>query len=292
MAMSSAAATCLRRPLAVLFALALTTSGAAAEGPVKGADFIRVVGDQMHQLEVVKVAPYGFLDQRSAIGQIAFNEDASTSVLTPFSGRVTRLIAKLGDQVRSGDPLLEIDSPEQVPPQHEFIAAQTARNKARSQLNLATIIEKRIRDLYEGKAAPFKELQQAQAQLAAAESDMRSTDTAFEAARVRLRILGRTDAEIAALEQQGTLSRVTRITAPIDGTVIVRKVGPGQFIRADSGEALYTIADLSMMWLKAEIFEQDIAFVRIGQEIEAKVLAAPNRIFKARISAINSASDL
>ena len=73
MAMSSAAATCLRRPLAVLFALALTTSSAAAEGPVKGADFIRVVGDQMHQLEVVKVVPYGFLDQRSAIGHIAFN---------------------------------------------------------------------------------------------------------------------------------------------------------------------------------------------------------------------------
>ena len=197
MAMSIAVTTCLHRPVAVLFALALTISVAAAEGPTKGADFIRVVADQMHQLEVVKVEPYAFLDQRSAIGQIAFNEDASTIVLTPFSGRVTRLIAKVGDQVRRGDPLLEIDSPEQVPPQNEFIAAQTARNKARSQLNLAQIVEKRVRDLYEGKAAPFKDLQQAEAQLAAAESDMRSTDTAFEAARIRLRILGRTDAEIS-----------------------------------------------------------------------------------------------
>jgi cobalt-zinc-cadmium efflux system membrane fusion protein len=281
----------LRRPVAVLFALALTTSSGAAEGPVKGADFIRVVGDQMHQLEVVKVAPYGFLDQRSAIGQIAFNEDASTIVLTPFSGRVTRLIAKIGDQVRSGDPLLEIDSPEQVPPQNEFIAAQTARNKARSQLNMATIIEKRVRDLYEGKAAPFKDLQQAEAQLTAAESDIRSTDTAFEAARIRLSILGRTDTEISTLEQHGTISRVARITAPIDGTVISRKVGPGQYVKADSGEALYVIADLSTMWLKAQIFEQDIAFVRVGQEIEAKVTAAPNRTFKARIANISSASD-
>ena len=291
MAMSIAATTCLRCPVAALFALALTTSLAADQGPVKGADFIRVVGDQMHQLEVVKVAPYGFLDQRSAIGQIAFNEDASTIVLTPFSGRVTRLIAKIGDQVRSGDPLLEIDSPEQVPPQNEFIAAQTARNKARSQLNLATIIEKRVRDLYEGKAAPFKDLQQAEVQLAAAESDMRSTDTAFQAARIRLRILGRTDTEISTLEQHGTISRVTRITAPIDGTVISRKVGPGQYVKADSGEALYVIADLSTMWLKAQIFEQDIAFVRVGQEIEAKVAAVPNRTFKARIANISSASD-
>ena len=123
------------------------------------------------------------------------------SLLSPFSGRVIRLIANVGNQVRRGDPLLEIDSVEQVSPQNEFIAAQAARNKARSQLNLAQIVEKRIRDLYEGKAAPFKELQQAQAQLAAAESDMRSADTAFEAVRVRLRILGRTDAEIATLEQ-------------------------------------------------------------------------------------------
>ena len=221
------------------------------EGTTKGRDYVRVVSDQMHQLEVVKVEPYAFRVQRSAIGQISFNEDATTIVVSPFSGRVIRLIANVGDQVRRGDPLLEIDSAEQVAPQHEFIAAQTARNKARSQLNLAQIVEKRIRDLYEGKAAPFKELQQAEAQLAAAESDMRSTDTAFEAARVRLRILGRTDAEIATLEQQGTLSRVTRITAPIDGTVILRKVGPGQYIKANFGEALYTIADLSTMWLKA-----------------------------------------
>jgi cobalt-zinc-cadmium efflux system membrane fusion protein len=121
---------------------------------------------------------------------------------------------------------------------------------------------------------------------------MRSADTGFDAARIRLRILGHTDEEISKLEQHGALSRVTRIAAPIGGTVIARKVGPGQHVRADSGEALYTIADLSTMWLKAQIFEQDIALVRVGQELEARIPAAPNRIFKARISAINSASDL
>jgi cobalt-zinc-cadmium efflux system membrane fusion protein len=292
MARSVAATTCLHRLTAVLSATALTTTFAAAEDPMKGTDYIRVGTGQMHQLEVVKVEARAFRVQRSAIGQIAYNEDASTVVLTPFSGRVIRLIAKVGDQVKSGEPLLEIDSPELVPPQNDFIAAQTARNKAHSQLNLARIVEKRARNLYEGKAAPFKDLQSAEAQLAAAENDTRSTDSAFEAARIRLRILGRTDEEISKLEHNGVLSRVTRITAPIDGTVIARKVGPGQHVRADSGEALYTIADLSTMWLKAHIFEQDIAFVRIGQEIEARIAAAPNRIFKARISAISSASDL
>ena len=83
---------------------------------------------------------------------------------------------------------------------------------------------------------------------------------------------GRTDEEILKLELTGMLSRVTTITAPIGGTVVSRKVGPGQHVKADLGDALYTIADLSTMWLKAQIFEQDIAQVRIGQEIEARVL--------------------
>jgi len=282
----------LLRLLAPLFGGTLMASFAMAEGPMKGADFLRVVPDQMHQLQIVTVRTYAFRAQTSAIGQIGYNEDASTVVLTPFSGRVTRLIARLGDQVKRGDPLLEIDSPEQFVQQNDFIAAQAAKRKAGSQHNLAQILENRVRGLHEGKAAPFKDVQQAEAQLAAAENDVRSADTAFEAARLRLRILGRTDEEILKLEETGTLSRVTTITAPINGTVVSRKVGPGQYVKADSSEALYTIADLSTMWLKAQIFEQDIAQVRIGQEIEARVSAVPDRIFKVRINAINSASDL
>src|ERR1700710_1673669 len=111
------------RLIAALLGVSLMTSSAVAEGPMKGADFIRVVPDQMHQLQIVKVETFAFRTQRSAIGQIGYNEDASTIVLTPFSGRVIRLIAKLGEQVKKGDPLLEIDSPEQLVPQNDFIAA-------------------------------------------------------------------------------------------------------------------------------------------------------------------------
>jgi len=89
MAMSLAATTYVHRLIAVLFGLALTTSVAVAESTTKGTETVRVVTDQMHQLQVVKVEPHAFRVQRSAIGQIAFNEDASTTVLTPFSGRVT-----------------------------------------------------------------------------------------------------------------------------------------------------------------------------------------------------------
>jgi cobalt-zinc-cadmium efflux system membrane fusion protein len=290
--MSSSAKTLARRLLAPLLGGTLMATLAQAEGSLKGPDSLRVVPDQMHQLQIVAAKGHVFRGQASAIGQIGYNEDASTVVLTPFSGRVTRLIARLGDQVKQGDPLLEIDSPEQFVQQNDFIAAQAARRKASSQRGLAQIQENRVRGLHEGKAAPSKDLQQAEAQLAAAENDLRAADAAFEAARVRLKILGRSEAEILKLEETGALSRVTTIVAPIDGTIVSRKVGPGQYVKADSGDALYTIADLSTMWLKAQIFEQDIAKVRVGQEIEARVSAVPDKVFRARVDAINSASDL
>ena len=120
----------LLRLLAPLFGGTLMASFAVAEGPMKGADFLRVVPDQMHQLQIVKVGTYAFRAQTSAIGQIGYNEDASTVVLTPFSGRVTRLIAKPGDQVKRGDPLLEIDSPEQFVPAERLHRSTGCKKKS------------------------------------------------------------------------------------------------------------------------------------------------------------------
>jgi cobalt-zinc-cadmium efflux system membrane fusion protein len=278
--------------LAALLHISLVASaGVAAQGLAKKSDIVRVTNDQMHQLGIVKVELYPFRVQELAIGQIAYNEDTSTAVLTPFPGRVTRLIAKIGDNVNRGDPLFEIDSPEVVQPQNDFIAAFSAMNKARSQLDLARIVEKRLKDLYEGKAAALKEYQQAQGQLVGAENDMRSAEMSLEAARARLRIVGFTDAEVAALKEKGTVRRATPIPAPIDGTVIARKVGPGQYVRNDTGEALYVIADLSTMWLKAQVPEKEISSIRVGQDVEVKVSALPDRVLRARVTAINAATD-
>jgi cobalt-zinc-cadmium efflux system membrane fusion protein len=264
---------------------------AAAQSTQKSGDGIRATADQMHQLDVVKVELYPFRLQKYAIGRIAYNEDASTDVLTPFPGRVTRLIAKIGDKVKRGDPLFYVDSSEVVQAQNDFIAAIAAVNKARSQLDLARIAEKRFNDLYHGKAAPLKEWQQAEAQLITAQNDMRSSEIALEAARERLRIIGLPDEEIAALQERGQMRRATPIPAPIDGTVVARKVGLGQYVRNDTAEALYTIADLSTMWLKALVPEQDIPLVRLGQELEVKISALPGRVFKARITAVSAATD-
>jgi membrane fusion protein, heavy metal efflux system len=260
--------------------------------PTKSGEAVRVTADQMHQLSVVPVETATFRVLRPAIGQIAFNEDASTVVLTPFSGRVTRLITRIGDEVKRGDPLFEIDSPEVVQVQTDLIAAVQAVEKSKSQLALAKRTLDRQSGLLADKATSQREHDQARADYAAAESDTRTVEGTLAASRNRLRVLvGRSDAEVARVERDRLINPLITINAPIDGTVIARKIGPGQYVRSDSGEPLYSLADLSTMWLKANVPENDIPHVRVGQAIEVKVTALPDRVFKARIVAIGAASD-
>jgi membrane fusion protein, heavy metal efflux system len=253
---------------------------------------VRVTPDQMHQLSIVKVVPYPFRLQKQAIGQIAFNEDASTLVLTPFSGRVTRVIGKLGDDVRRGDPLFEIDSPEVVQAQTDLIGAFQGLQKSRSQLALAKRVLDRLTNLVANSAVSQREVDQAQNEFAAAEFDLRTAEGTLTSARNRLRvIIGRDPAEVERVERERVVNPLITINAEIDGTIIGRKIGPGQYVRSDAGEALYAIADLSTMWLKANVPEFDSPLIRAGQEIEVRVAALPGRVFRARITAVGASSD-
>jgi cobalt-zinc-cadmium efflux system membrane fusion protein len=279
--------------------LVLTLSGCdqpAATSPVaqvphKG-DIIEVSADRMHQIEVVKIIAASFPLKKSAIGQIAFNEDASTVVFSPFYGRVTKIFAKIGDKVQRGQPLFEIDSPEVVQAQTDLIAAVHARDKAKSQLMIAQRQAERQVRLLKSQATSGREVDQAVNDQAAAESDMKTAEGALNAARNRLRvIIGRDQEEVDRVERERVINPLITINSPIDGTVITRRIGPGQYVRTDATEALYSIADLSTMWLKANVPEVDIPLVRVGQEIEVMVNAIPDRVFKAQIIAIGAASD-
>src|SRR5205807_4298715 len=126
-----------------------------------------------------------------------------------YSGRVTKLLAKPGDTVGRSQPLFVIEAADMVQAQNDFVAATSAVNKARSQLALAEIVEKRHRDLYKEKAVALRELEQSQAALVAAQNDMHAAETALEAVRNRLRILGKTDQEITSFEQTGKINAET-----------------------------------------------------------------------------------
>src|SRR5262249_51040061 len=136
------------------------------------------------------------------------------------------------------------------------------------------------------------EVDQARNEQAAADSDFQTAQGTLTATRNRMRVIvGRDQAEVERVERERTVNPLITVDSPIDGTVIGRKVGPGQYVRTDSSEPLYAIANLSTMWLKANVPENDIPLVRVGQDIEVKVSALPDRLFKARITAIGAASD-
>jgi cobalt-zinc-cadmium efflux system membrane fusion protein len=194
--------------------------------------------------------------------------------------------------VKLGDPLFEIDSPEVAAAQTDLISAVHAVDKARSQLTLAKRVLTRQETLLRDQATAQREVDQARHDVAAADSDFLTAEGALNAARNRLRvIMGRDRGGAERVERERTVNPLITINAPIGGTVVARRIGPGQYVRADSAEALFSIADLSTMWLKAFVTEADIPFVRVGQNIEVKVAALPGRVFKARIIAIGASSD-
>jgi membrane fusion protein, heavy metal efflux system len=194
--------------------------------------------------------------------------------------------------VKRGDPLFEIDSPEVVQAQTDLIAALHGLEKAKSQLALAKRVVDRQSGLMSDKATSQRELDSARNDFAAAESDLATAQGTLMAARNKLRVIvGRDKAEVERLERERSVNPLITINAPIDGTVIARKVGPGQYVRSDVADPLYSIADLSTMWLKANVPETEIANVRVGNEIEVRVTALPDRVFNARIIAIGASSD-
>lgn len=235
-----------------------------------------------------------FRSEHMTEGRISINEDRATPIFSPYAGRVTRLMAKPGDIVKAGQPLFYIEAADMVQAQNDFLASLAGLNKARSQVAIAEIIEKQNRTLYEGKAGPLRDYQTAEAGLAQARADLRTAETALEATRNRLTILGKTDAEIAAFQDQGKISSETPIYAPLSGTVVQRKIGPGQYVSytsTGSVDPVYTIGDLSTVWLVAYVRESEAPKVQIGQQLDFSVLAYPQTTFRANIDHVAASLD-
>src|SRR5438034_2462416 len=242
-------------------------------------------------LTIQPVTERGFRAENVTEGKIAIDEDRSTPVFSPYAGRVTRLLAKPGDRVVKGQPLFVIEAADNVQAQNDFIAAMAAMNKAKSALDLAQLQGTRAKDLFEGKAVPLKDYQQSQATLIQAQNDMRSSETAMQAARNKLRILGLIVDDIATFQEKCRINPETTVFAPIECTVVQRKIGPGQYVNAGASDPVYVIGDLSTVWMTAFVRESDCANVAIGQDVTFNVLALPGRSLSARINYFATAID-
>ena len=253
------------------------SSQLAAAVPAGG---FKVTPQQMAGLKIAPVSRMMFRAETITEGSIALDDDLVTPVFSPFSGRVTRVIARLGDHVTHGEPLLAVEA-------SEFVQAQSDLVTAKAQYDLAATNEKRQHDLYNAQGAALKDWQQAQVDLATAQG-------ALAAVRNRLRILGKTDAEIDALEQgprMPAMNPESAVLAPISGTIVQRKVGLGQYIQAGASDPVFSIGDLSTVWLIANVRETDAPMMHAGDPVEVHVLAYPNRVFDAKISYVAPSID-
>lgn len=258
----------------------------ALDSEIKSADGkLRLTASQWSAVTVQPIEQQAFRSEFRTEGKVAIDQNLSTRIFAPYAGRVTKLMVAPGDEVQKGQLLFVIAAADSVDAQKDFVVALTSRNKAVSQVNLAQIVERRMSNLAKDKAASQREWQEAQANLTAAENDSRSAEIALQAARNRLRLVGKTDAEIETFEKTGALTPDAPVYAPLAGTVLQRKIGPGQYVSAGAGDSdpVFLIGDTSKVWIAAYVRETDVAKVRIGERLTFKVLTQPDRVFETRI---------
>jgi cobalt-zinc-cadmium efflux system membrane fusion protein len=251
---------------------------------------------QWKGFKIAPIAVITFHSESITEGNIALDDDLTTPVFSPYSGRVIKLIARLGDTVQRGAALFSLEATEFVQAQNDLITALAAQRTAKAQLAQAQTNERRAHDLYLAQGGALKDWQQSQTDLMSAQNTLHSAEIALAAVRNRLRILGKSDEEIAALEAAPTqkIDPTAIVAAPIAGTVTQRQVGVGEYINSAANGAsgpVYTIGDLSTVWLMANVREEDVPSMRVGAAVQVRVPAYPGRVFDAKISWVGPSLD-
>jgi cobalt-zinc-cadmium efflux system membrane fusion protein len=257
-----------------------------------------VVASETHlkQITVEPVATRTLNAEREATGRVGFNEDRVTPVFTPASGHIIELRANKGDVVKAGQVLAIIESPDVIAAQNELAAARAAEGEAATNQDVAREALQRAKNLAEREAISSKDLRQAEADYTRAKNEQYRTRAAVRVAENRLQLFGKSKEEIEKLadlgrKNEGQIDNRLEIRAPINGTIVERKVGPGQHVKPDTADALFLLSDLSTLWVLGDVYESYLAQVHVGAPVTITVDAYPDRRFPARISFINPTLD-
>lgn len=209
------------------------------------------------QLKLEEVRAMPVAETVRVAGRIDFDEQRLARIGATVTGRVTQLHAILGQRVRRGEALAEINS-------GELSAAQLAYLKSRAQRELLFRQAERARALFQADVIAAAEMQRRESEYEIASAETR-------AARDQLRVLGVTDAAIERLGKTGEIDSVTPVTSALDGVVVERRVAHGQVVQPS--DALFAVADLSRVWAVAQVPEQQMSQVRIGQSVTIEIPA-------------------
>lgn len=249
------------------------TSFSAKGNASETARLFTIPADQMSHIQVVTVEPGRLTRTLRLTGSVAFNAFKTTPVITQVGGPVSRILVVPGEYVREGQPLLEVSSP-------DYSQLLATYLKAHNSLRMATENYKRAQDLYAHHAIAERDLLQAESDQIQAQAD---TNAAVQA----MKVLGVKDPE--ALAKQSTAFSQVPLVAPIGGEVVDRLVSPGQVLQAGSTQA-FTISDTSTVWVLANAYQGDLAYIHTGDRVTVQTDAYPNT-FRGRISYISPALD-
>jgi cobalt-zinc-cadmium efflux system membrane fusion protein len=246
-----------------------------AAGP--GPDSVDLSNSQLSSVKVAPVEERDFPMEKEAVGSIDFNEDLSVQVFTPYQGRIIASFAEVGNDVKKGQTLFTIDSPDLLQAESTLIAAAGVLELDRKNLD-------RLRDLYTTRAVSQHDVEQATSDEQTAEGNLR-------AARDAVRIFGKGDADIDRIIADRLADPTLVVPSPINGRITARNAAPGLFVQPGNAPAPYTVADIDTMWMLANVAEDDSPVFRVGQSVQVALDAFPGSVFAGKITTIGASVD-
>jgi membrane fusion protein, heavy metal efflux system len=248
------------------------TSYSSSESKAETPGLFTIPQDQMSHVQVVTVQPSKLTRTLRLTGAVAYNAFSTTPVITQVGGPVAKILVVPGDRVKRGQPLLEVSSP-------DYSLLLAAYLKARDVFRVANKNYERAQDLFAHHAIADRDLLQAESDRIQAQADL-------NAAQEGMRILGIPKPEDL---EKSPISAQIPLLAPIGGEVVERLVSPGQVMQAGTTQA-FTISDMSTVWVMANIYQGDLAYVKDGDPVTITTDSYPDK-FSGKISFISPALD-
>jgi cobalt-zinc-cadmium efflux system membrane fusion protein len=245
-----------------------SSQGSASSVP----ELFTIPQDQMSHITVVTLQQAKLVRTLRLTGAVAYNAFKTTPVITQIGGPVSRILVVPGQHVRVGEPMLEVTSPDYTQLLDTYL-------KARDSFHLAQKNYERAQDLYQHNAIAERDLQQA-------ESDQNQAQADLNASEQSMKILGIKDPETLV---KSPVSAEIPVIAPIGGQVVERLVSPGQVMQAGQTQA-FTISDMSTVWVLANIYQADLAYVKNGDDVTVQTDAYPDT-FHGKISYVSASLD-
>jgi membrane fusion protein, heavy metal efflux system len=261
-------------PLSLLPVLAC---GAALAQPPSSKDTVTLSDSQLGSISVTRVTEREFVVEKQAVGNVDFDENLSTQVFSPYQGRIIQTFADLGETVKKGQILFSVESPDFLASQANLIAAAATLDQTASALA-------RAKTLYASKGIDQNDYETAVANLKSAEG-------ALEAARGAVAVFGKTEAEIDTIVKTRKVEPGLLVKSPMAGRITARNAAPGTLVQPGVPPAPFAVADLSVVWMLANVAESDAADIELGQPVSAEVLALPGRHFTGNVTAMAAAVD-